>query len=212
MVSRRGLSSRPTGLPERPWEVLLLGGASGVGKTTVGYRLARHFGVGITEVDDVQAVLERMTSAQAQPAIHFWRTHPAPDELSAEDIIQHLIEQSDALSPGLEAVIGNHLEGGSTPLILEGDFIRPALAAQASFSGHPNGGRVRAAFLHEPDEQQFLANYLAREPATGPQVKRAHVSWLHSLRLKHEAERCGAPVVLPRPWATLLERLIAALN
>ena len=38
----------------RRWEVLLLGGASGVGKTQVGYRLAHHFAVGITEVDDFQ--------------------------------------------------------------------------------------------------------------------------------------------------------------
>ena len=39
-----------------PWQVLLFGGASGVGKTSVSYRLAQHFGVGITEVDDFQAI------------------------------------------------------------------------------------------------------------------------------------------------------------
>jgi 2-phosphoglycerate kinase len=196
--------------PARQWQVLLLGGPSGVGKTVVGYRLARHFGVGITEVDDFQALLVRMTTADQQPAIHFWRTHPAPEQLSAAEIIEHLLEQSDAMSPGLEAVIANHLES-STPVVLEGDFIAPALAAQASFSGQANGGRVRGVVLHEPDEQQLVENYLSREPATGPQVKRAHVSWLHGLWLKQEAERCGLPVVLARPWDTVLERLVAAL-
>lgn len=37
-----------------PWQVLLLGGASGVGKSSVSYRLAQHYGVGLTEVDDFQ--------------------------------------------------------------------------------------------------------------------------------------------------------------
>lgn len=204
------LVDKSAGLPERQWQVLLLGGPSGVGKTAVSYRLARYFGVGITEVDDFQVLLERMTTVEQQPAIHFWRTHPAPDQLSAAEIIQHLLEQSDVMRLGLEAVIANHLEA-STPVVLEGDFIPPALAAQASFSGQANAGRVRGAFLHEPDEQQLVANYLSREPATGPQVKRAHVSWLHGLWLRQEAERHGLPVVLARPWDTVLERLIAAL-
>jgi 2-phosphoglycerate kinase len=195
----------------RPWQVLLLGGPSGVGKTSVSYRLARYFGVGIIEVDDFQVLLERMTTVEQQPAIHFWRTHPAPEQLSAAEIIQHLLEQSAAMEPGLEAVIANHLET-STPVVLEGDLLLPALAAQANFTGQANGGRVRGAFLHEPDEQQFVANYLSREPEKDPQVKRAHVSWLHGLWLKQEAERVGLPVVLARPGDTVSERLIAAVS
>ncbi len=197
--------------PRRRWQVLLLGGPSGAGKTAVSHRLARHFGVGITEVDDFQALLERMTTPEQQPAIHFWRTHPAPEALPAAEIVQHLLDQSRALGLGLEGVIANHLET-RTPVVLEGDFVLPALAAQASFLGHANGGRVRAAFLHEPDEPQLLANYLSREPERGPQVKRAQVSWLHGQWLRHEAERFGMPVVLARPWETVLERLIAAVS
>src|SRR5436190_19804951 len=60
---------------ERDWQVLLLGGASGVGKTSVSYRLAQHYGVGLTEVDDFQVVLEAMTSPDQYPELHFWRTH-----------------------------------------------------------------------------------------------------------------------------------------
>jgi 2-phosphoglycerate kinase len=202
---------KSAGLPARQWQVLLLGGPSGVGKTAVSYRLASYFGVGITEVDDFQVLLERMTTVEQQPAIHFWRTHPASEQLSAAEIMQQLLELADAITPGLEAVIANHIET-STPVVLEGDFILPALAAQARFSGQANSGRVRGAFLHEPDEQQLVANYLSREPESGPQVKRAHVSWLHGLWLRQEAERYGLPVVLARPWDTVFERLIAAVS
>lgn len=199
------------GPPARQWQVVLLGGPSGVGKTAVSYRLARYFGVGITEVDDFHVLLERMTTAEQQPTIHLRQTHPALDQLPAYEIMRRLLDLGDALTPGLEAVIANHLET-ATPVVLEGDFILPALAAQASFSGQANGGRVRGAFLHEPDEQQLVANYLSREPQSGPQVKRAHVSWLHGLWLRQEAERHGIPVVLARPWDTVLERLIAAVS
>jgi 2-phosphoglycerate kinase len=193
----------------RTWEVLLLGGASGVGKSAVSYPLARRFGVGITEVDDFQVLLEALTSPQQMPALHFWRVDPAFAQMTPDAIMTQSLEIGHLLAPGLEAVIGNHLEAG-TPVVLEGDFIHPDLATRESFAGQPNRGRVRAVFLHEPDEPQYVANYLAREPGAGSQDKRARVSWLKDRWFKAEAERLGIPVVSARPWDTVLERVIAA--
>ena len=50
---------------------VLIGGASGSGKTSVSYRLANHFNVGITEIDDFQVILERMTTPEQQPELHW---------------------------------------------------------------------------------------------------------------------------------------------
>ncbi len=116
-----------------------------------------------------------------------------------------------ALAPGLEAVIANHLEM-RTPVVLEGDFIAPALAAQTSLAGLPNDGQVRAVFLHEPDEAQLVANFLQREPAEGLQTTRARVSALYGAWLKQEAERYGLPLVTARPWETVFERVVAAVG
>ena len=66
--------NRTTGVT-RSWQVLLIGGASGSGKTSVSYRLAHHFNVGITEVDDFQVILERMTTPAQQPELH-WGPRP----------------------------------------------------------------------------------------------------------------------------------------
>jgi 2-phosphoglycerate kinase len=195
----------------RPWQVLLLGGASGTGKTAVSYRLAQYFGVGLTEVDDFQVLLERMTTPEQQPALHFWRTHPDPGQLSAQQIFEQGLTVGQAMAPGLEAVIANHLES-RTPIVLEGDFIHPALAAQTAFAGIPNAGQVRAIFLDEPDEQQVIANFLQREPDSGPQNIRARVSWLYGQWLKREAERFEIPMVVARPWDTLFDRIIAEIS
>ena len=196
--------------PARRWQVLLLGGPSGTGKTAVSYRLAQHFQIGITEVDDFQVLLERMTTPEQQPVLHFWRTHPAPDQLSAAEIMEQGLAVGQVMAVGLEAVIANHLES-QAPVVLEGDFIHPSLAAQKSFAGLENDGRVRAIFLYEADERQLLANFLQREPDSGPQSTRARVSWLYGQWLKQEAERYGLPVLASRPWDTLFERIIAAL-
>lgn len=203
-----GREARPLG---RRWEVLLLGGASGVGKTSVAYRLAHHFAVGITDVDDLQILLERMTTPDQQPALHWRRTSPAFAKASANKIMEQSLEIGRSMRPGLESVIAAHLRE-ATPVVLSGDHLLPDLAAQPRYRVLANDGRVRAAFLHEPDERQILANYLAREPELGPQIKRARVSWLKSQWLKQEAERYGFPVVLARPWDTVLERLIAAVS
>jgi 2-phosphoglycerate kinase len=151
---------------ERSWEVLLIGGASGTGKTSVAYRLAHHFAVGITAIDDFQVILERMTTPEQQPALHFWRTHPDPGTLTAEEIMRQGLDVARAMTPALEAVIADHLDT-KVPIVLEGDFIAPMLAAQSSFDGESNDGRVRAVFLYEPDEAQILANFSRREPKAG---------------------------------------------
>lgn len=194
----------------RNWLVLLLGGAAGTGKSAISHRLARHFGISLTEVDDFQVLLERMTTPEQQPALHFWRTHPDPGSLSPEAIFEQGLEVRRVMAEGLEAVIANHLEAG-TPVVLEGDFIHPLLAAQASFAGQPNQGRVRAVFLDEPDEAQLVANFARREPDQGSQVVRARVSALYGAWLRREAGRLGLPVVDARPWATVLDRVLAVL-
>ena len=202
-------SDRASG--ERAWDVLLLGGAAGTGKTTVTQTLARRLAVDRTEVDDFQVVLERMTTPEQQPALHFWRTHPDPGSLSAEEIHEQGLEILDVMRPALEAVIANRLETG-TPVVLEGDFIHPALAVQEAFGDEPNRGRVRGVFLYEPDVDQVIENFLAREPAAGPQTTRARVTVLRGAWLRRECARLGVPALPARPWATAAERVLDAVR
>jgi 2-phosphoglycerate kinase len=196
---------------DRSWDLLLIGGAAGTGKTSVASRVAHHFAIGMGAVDDFQIVLERMTTPDQQPVIHFWRTQPDPDRLSAKEIMRQGLELARVMSTGLEAVIADHLKT-QLPIVLEGDFIAPALAAQTSFGGEPNDGRVRAVFLYEPDEGQILRNFSDREPEAGAQSRRARVSWLQGQWLESECGERGLPILAARPWETLFDRILEALN
>lgn len=194
---------------QRTWQVLLLGGASGTGKTSVSYRLAHAFGVGLTEMDDFQIVLERMTAPEQQPALHYFRLHSA-EVLRMDDaaMLAHTLSVAEVMSGAMELVIANHL-ATRAPIVLEGDFLLPSLAIRTAYDGVPAGGHVRAVFLYEEDEGQILQNFHAREGEE--QRRRARASWYYSEWLRREAARLRLPAVPARPWDTVLERVIAAL-
>jgi 2-phosphoglycerate kinase len=190
--------------------VLLLGGASGVGKTSVSYRLARHYNAGLTEIDDFQVILEGMTTPEQYPVLHFWRTHP--EEALRMDDQAHLDfmrRYAGVMAQALTLVIANHIET-RTPVVLDGDFILPSLAMQNAHGEVPAEGLVRALFLYEDGEEQLRRNYLERDGEDQP--LRAHVSWIVSRWLREEAERMRVPAIPARPWDTVLERAIAAVE
>lgn len=195
---------------EREWLVLLLGGASGVGKTSVSYRLAHHYRVGLTEVDDFQVVLEAMTSPDRFPVLHFWRLHH--DEalrMSEQERLEFMLSYDRVMDEALTLVIANHLET-RTPVLLEGDFILPSLALKPRYGNEEAGRMVRSVFLYEDSEEQLRRNYAQREGEE--QHERARGSWRHSQWLRTEGQRLGVPSVHARPWETVLERVIATVD
>jgi 2-phosphoglycerate kinase len=193
-----------------PWLVLLLGGASGVGKTSISYRLARHYGIGITEVDDFQVILEGMTTPEQYPELHYWRTHfEEAIRMTADEHVDFFVRYSRIMAEALTLVVANHIESRA-PILLEGDFILPSLAVQSAYGDIPAGGQVRALFVYEPDEAQIGRNYVLRDGKEQPE--RARISWLVSEWLRREAGRLGVPAIPSRPWETALQRAIAAIG
>jgi 2-phosphoglycerate kinase len=197
--------------PRPAWTVLLIGGASGTGKTQLSYPLARHFGVSIVEVDDIVEALQVMTTPDQQPTLHYWATHPAAARLPPEDILRIHLAVAEALVPALAAVVANHLET-DTPVIIEGDYLTPSFAASRRFRGERADGRVAAVFLHEPDVDQLVANFSGREAGEGEQRARARVSGLYGEWLAAEAARHGVPMIPTRPWSSLQRRVLAVID
>jgi 2-phosphoglycerate kinase len=192
----------------RACHVLLLGGAAGTGKTTAAHRLARRLGLGVVEIDDIHTTLERMTTPEQQPLLHHWRLHMHEAGWTAERIMALHISVAESIAPALAGVVQNHLDGG-TPIVMEGDYLVPSVAARLTGD---TDGRVRAVFLYEPDEEQIVRNFLARDPEEGEQRGRAHVSWLYGEWLKDQAAAHGFPALPMRPWEALVERITTHLS
>lgn len=180
------------------WRVLVVGGASGMGKTRVSRELARRYGVPVVELDDVVEALLAVTRPEHLPEVHYWRTHPEAANRAPESVVERQIAVARALVPAVEAVVANHVET-DTPVIIEGDYALPALAA-----AH---GPVRGVVVHEDSEAHVVSNYLAREPEEGRQHHRARVSVLYGRWLSEQAHAAGVPVVAPRPWHDLAQRV-----
>ena len=187
-----------------PWIVTLVCGASGAGKSCVARPLAARYGVPLAEADDIVTALQAVTTAEQQPMVHFWDTHPEARHGAPEEIAARHFEVASALRPAYAAIIADHVEFAA-PVVFEGDYLFPELAAEA-------GTAVRAVVLDEPDEDQITENYRRREPAAQQQRHRARVSALVSAELARRARRCGVPVVPARPWSDVLDRVEAALR
>ncbi len=184
------------------WDVLAIAGPSGVGKSCLSYPLARTFDVPLVEADDLFHAVEALTRPVQQPWIHYWRTHPESAQLPAAEVLDLHLKVCRALTPALRAVIDNHIETGM-PIVLDGDYILPELAAEYK-------ERLKAVFLYEEDVDQLVHNFRTREPQSGEQRARAEVSALFSQWQKSECERLGLIALPARPWATVLERAVAA--
>jgi len=196
---------------DRDWDVLLLGGTSGAGKTRLAYDLSRHFGVSVFQIDDLQVALERLTGPDEQPELHFWRTNWAEfSAFSDTEFVEHFVAIAKRVfEPALESVIAEHLESGY-PVIIEGDFLLPTLTTKSTFVDQDNGGRVRAIFVYEDDERQIAANYADRE--SGGQEFRAHASWLNGQWLRGQCQSLSVPELASRPWDTVVARALSAIS
>jgi len=187
-----------------PWTVTLVCGASGVGKSRLARPLAARYGVPLGEADDVVTAMKALTTAEQFPALHYWDTHPEAGAWAPEKIVELHREVAEALRPGFEAVIADHVEYAA-PVVLEGDYLDPSLAAGFD-------GEVRAVVLAELNEDRIVANYAQREPEWPEQRHRARVSVLLSALLAERAHAAGMPVVSARPWHGGLDRVDRALR
>ncbi|HEY3191020.1 MAG TPA: GNAT family N-acetyltransferase [Solirubrobacteraceae bacterium] len=190
----------PDGVDPADWFVLLIGGSSGVGKTTVAPEIARRLGVAWLMVDDLRLALERSGV-------------PIPDSTRVEEIDAPggLVAVGEAVAPAIEVVIENHVDQ-RVPVVIEGDGILPSILDRPPVRARAAGGRVRAVFVQERDPDALHADLLAR----GADGWREDVGWYarrsvaHGEWLAREAARRGVPTVPARPRDTLADRVLAA--
>ena len=209
------MKERTTIETERPsWCVLLIGGHSSVGKTITSKRVGLSLGMPWMQVDDLRLAFHRASASlpKGTDDLYFFDATPDVWQRQPEELRDALIAMGEALSAPLEAVIENHVDT-SAPIVLEGDCILPSLYSRPSVIKRAATGAIRAVFLIEPDETVILENILARGRGITTHRQKelsteARTKWLFGQWIAREAARYNLPVMEPRPWETLAERII----
>ena len=199
-------------MPDRDWTVLLIGGHSGSGKTLVAERIGLKLGVPWMMADDLRLAFQRskvLLPADAD-ALYFDKS-PGYWRRPAQEQCDGLIAVGEALSPALEVIIENHVDQ-SAPCVIEGADLLPTLLSRPPVRERREA--VRAVFLVEPDESAILEAVVERGRefagrAEDELAEAVRARWLFGQWLAREAARCGLPVVEPRPWETLADRIVA---
>ena len=209
-----------TTVPSGGWLVLLIGGHSGAGKSTLAAQIARRTGASHVEADDVRVAIQRVTTPDQLPALHFFTSAPGVArpgiwQCDPQELVQGLIGVGKVVSRALGPVVGHHV-AAAKPVVLEGDGILPALAAPDSDGWSPPhglhraiaAGAVRSVFLVESDLE-----VVRQQMGTGPEgAAQAVMHWQYGQWLRAEAQRHGESVLPPRPYGTLLQRVLALVG
>ena len=112
--------------------VVLIGGASGVGKTTVGVALANQLRVSrVVSTDAIRQVMRLMISEDLMPAIHrssytAWQSSRLPLVGGADPVIAGYREQVTRVSVGVLATINRSVEE-NVNLVVDGIHLLPDL-------------------------------------------------------------------------------------
>jgi len=196
---------------EPGWDVLLIGGGGSVGKTRVASRLARRFGAGLLQADDLRLVLQRAVPASTEPHLHFFLY----SDIRAVDIEEALARQEwigRFVSDKLEVVIAHHVATRQRAVI-EGDSITPELGTLETHAGLRTAGHVRAVFVHEPELERVFDALRVRERAENSEEtdrRWAAFHHAHGELLAERARELGIPVIRARPWSSLPARMTRA--
>jgi 2-phosphoglycerate kinase len=199
-------------------KVLLIGGVSGAGKTTIARQLGLQSGFPWLQVDDLRLALQwsRVSLPERTKDLYFFLDTPGIWRLPPERLRDGLISIGELLSPAIEIVIENHLTT-SAPLILEGDAILPSLFNRPILQNRRRNKYLQTVFLIEPEEENILRNIKERargiEGLTDEEIKNeARTKWLYGQWLAEEALHFNLPILEPRPWDSLIERILTLLS
>ena len=113
-------------------KVILIGGAPGTGKTTLGSALAVKLGITSLSIDDLRTAAQAVTTPESHPGLHIMRgmayqeyfTNSSLEQLKTDATAQH-----EAVWPVVKRVISKHADWGSA-IVIDGWHLRPDKVAQ----------------------------------------------------------------------------------
>lgn len=188
---------------EAKWKVLLIGGTSGIGKSSAARELAQRYSAPFLELDDLRIAVRSMVPREAQPALYtFVDTPDYHERFSNEEFVENLLNVGRALWPGVDSIISKHVRLGEK-IIMEGDALIPEMLAQRSQEG------VAAVFLY--DEPGAIKTKQLERNRHGKAAETIDTnvafSFSYSEVVRKQAQQHGFHTLCASPVETLADRI-----
>jgi 2-phosphoglycerate kinase len=184
---------------ERPL-IVLLGGVTGVGKSTVATQLANRLGITrVIATDQVRQVVRAFFSHEFMPAVHHssfdvGQSVPGLETDGRDPTIAGFLRQVDDIAPGIDALMERAM-AERTPMVVEGVHLLPDVPAARL--------RRRAitaqALLAVRDEQAHRGHFHMRA-LQAPRPPERYLEAFQRIRVLQDylierAEESGIPVI-----------------
>jgi 2-phosphoglycerate kinase len=177
--------------------ILLVGGATGTGKSTVATEVAYRLGITrVTSTDFIRQTMRAFFSEEFMPSIHHssFEAVPAGADESADPILDGFLEQTRNVLVGLRAVLDRSLQEGWS-IVLEGVHLVPGLLPPIE------GALVVHCVLEIEEPEAHAAHFWVRDATTdGLRPVQRYLDALDDIRvvqtaIVERARRVGVPVV-----------------
>jgi 2-phosphoglycerate kinase len=177
--------------------LVLVGGATGTGKSTVATEVAHRLGITrVTSTDVVRQTMRAFFSHEFMPSIHYSSFDASPavstDDPDADPVLLGFLEQTRNVLVGVRAVLARALEEGYS-LALEGVHLVPGMIP-------PVDGAVFCQVLLAIDDEEEHASHFWTRGGEGLRPFEKYLSALPDIRrvqdyLIARAAKAGVPVI-----------------
>ena len=181
--------------------IVLVGGATGTGKSTVATEVAHRLGITrVTSTDVVRQTMRAFFSREFMPSIHYSSFEAGaavrvPEDETADPTLLGFLEQTRNVLVGVKAVIARAIEEGYS-LALEGVHLVPG-----SISTSIRGAVVCHCLLAIDDDEEHANHFWTRDAASeGLRPFEKYLAALPEIRriqdyLVARAGKAGVPVI-----------------
>ena len=158
--------------------IVLIGGASGVGKTSLAINLASMLDIPrVVATDDIRQIMRLMLAPELMPSLHTssYATEPPDSEVAVLDpVVTGFREQSQTICVGVRAIMSRCIEE-NTSVILDGVHLLPDFLDIGKFSKNAFVVQICLALLDREAYEARFAKRAIEAPARPADRYLAHI-------------------------------------
>ena len=199
--------------------ILLIGGTTGTGKSTVATEVAYRLGITrVTSTDFIRQTMRAFFSVEFMPSIHYSSFEAGqavrePDAETGDPVLSGFLDQTRNVLVGVQAALDRVLQEGWS-MVLEGVHLVPGMLPPIE------GALVVQCVLEIEDEETHESHFWVRDAVSqGLRPVRHYIDALGDIRfiqdyIVERARRSGVPVVensnIDLTIATVMELVLSS--